>query len=248
MALEATMREALRLFKVALSFLTFFPVRSAEYRDGDLGRSAFCFPLVGALLGGMVWACYTVFAYLFPGTLLPPFAAVAVWVVFTGGLHLDGWADVCDALFSSSDPKVRQRALKDSRIGVFGAAGVFFLLGIKVAAIYGADISSLFILSAVVGRVSAIELGSLFSPRMGGLGEGFVGKVSKATFFCWILACGVFACWLGGAAGALKIASTFIIIYLFGFILQRSLGGIGGDGVGASIEFSELAVLILWRL
>ncbi len=246
MVFEAPMREAARLLRVALSFLTIFPVGNPEFRKGDLGRSAFLFPLVGALLGMSVWACYAAFTYIFPGTLIPPVVTAAVWVVLTGGLHLDGWADVCDAIFSSQDQGTRNRVLKDSRIGVFGAAGMFFLLGLKVAALHGVDLPWVLVIATVAGRVSALEVGFFFPPPTGGLGKEFIGTVSGLTFFSWVLICGGLAWWMGGAAGALKTGMTFIIIYIFGLMVRRSLGSMGGDGVGASVELAEVMMLVLW--
>src|SRR5206468_8479613 len=63
---------------------------------GDLRSSLVAYPLVGALVG------------LFPAAVLalplPPLPraalALAAWVMATGALHLDGWADCCDAAFA----------------------------------------------------------------------------------------------------------------------------------------------------
>src|SRR5690606_5310276 len=60
---------------------------------------------------------------------------VALWAVLTGGLHLDGLADCCDALPAAVSRERRLEILRDPRIGAFGATGPFLFLLLKSSTI-----------------------------------------------------------------------------------------------------------------
>lgn len=64
------------------------------------------------------------------GRVAPSVLAILVLMIYlmiTGGLHLDGLADVSDGLFSCRDKERMFEIMKDSRIGAFGVIALFFL-------------------------------------------------------------------------------------------------------------------------
>ena len=98
------------------------------------------YPLVGALIGaglaGLAWLLGQIgLAQAAP--LLPAALVLAAWAALTGALHLDGWADCCDALFVPVSRERRLEIMKDPRLGGFGAAGLILLLLVKLAALQG---------------------------------------------------------------------------------------------------------------
>src|SRR3712207_6097161 len=99
-----------------------------------LGRALGWFPAVGLLLGALLAA-----ADLLLGRLLPRgLADVCVLVLLallTGGLHLDGFMDTCDGLFSLRSPAERLAIFRDSRVGSFGVVGAATLLLLQWAAL-----------------------------------------------------------------------------------------------------------------
>src|SRR5688572_27216434 len=109
-------RAPVRDFLCAVGFLTIVPVPAGS--PGGLGRSAVWFPAVGLLLGLMLAAVDAALVRLFP-----PFLAaailVALWALLTGGLHLDGLIDSCDALLASAPRERRLEILRDPHRGAF---------------------------------------------------------------------------------------------------------------------------------
>ena len=91
--------------------------------------------LIGALLAGLALLLGRVEVAAAP--LLIPALLTAAWVAFTGALHLDGWADCCDALFAPVTRERRLEILRDPRLGAFGGVGLILLLLLKVAALQG---------------------------------------------------------------------------------------------------------------
>src|SRR5215471_2381429 len=85
------------------------------------------------------FAFLTGLAAALAGTMAPALIAVllaALLAGLTGGLHLDGFADVFDALAGGRGDRARTlEIMRDSRIGAQGAAALTLLLIGKVAAL-----------------------------------------------------------------------------------------------------------------
>ncbi|HAD03513.1 MAG TPA: adenosylcobinamide-GDP ribazoletransferase, partial [Desulfuromonas sp.] len=56
-------------------------------------------------------------------------------VLLTGGLHLDGVADVADGLGGGRDAAARLRIMKDSRVGAMGVVALILVLLLKYQAL-----------------------------------------------------------------------------------------------------------------
>jgi adenosylcobinamide-GDP ribazoletransferase len=117
----------------ALAFLTRLPVVPRDVTLAELGRSIAWFPLAGLLLGvisaALAWTATPLDPYL------RAVAIVALGAYLTGGLHLDGVADIADGLGGGRGDRARSLAImKDSRIGAFGAIALVLLLLAKVHA------------------------------------------------------------------------------------------------------------------
>ena len=94
-------------FAAALQFLTISPpLVQRLFDDVELGASVAYFPLVGLLLGGLLAALNAVLTWLLPVEVATVFV-LSAWVVLTGGLHIDGFLDSCDALFGGRTPEER---------------------------------------------------------------------------------------------------------------------------------------------
>ena len=95
----------MRLFKgFALAFnmlsvIPFFKVH--DFFKGINGYSAMFYPLVGFILGSILWATHSLLYNHMPSTHLAV-VIFGMWVLITGALHLDGFSDTIDELFVSS--------------------------------------------------------------------------------------------------------------------------------------------------
>jgi len=154
---------------LAVRFLTVVPVPGRELLGvSALGRAAWWFPVVGLLLGIGLDGTLAALQALFP-PLLASALLVTAWKAVTGGIHLDGLADVLDGL-AGRDPAQRLAIMRDSRVGVFGAAGLVLFLLLVVAAV--ADLPDpvrgrLLILAPMVGRAAPLLVGGWLPPGRG---------------------------------------------------------------------------------
>ncbi len=92
-----------RSLQIALGFLTIFKTRLTPYPDMvEVGRSAWAFPVIGAVIGIILVVAHALLSAHLP-MALGAVLVVGIWIVLTGGLHLDGWTGLLDALFSLSE-------------------------------------------------------------------------------------------------------------------------------------------------
>ena len=118
-------------FFLACSFLTIIPAnRKWNTSTANIRKTIFWFPVVGLLIGLLLSVVY------YPLTKIIPIAAadafiIIIYVLLTGCLHLDGFADTCDGILGGNTKERRLTIMRDSAVGSFGVIGLICLLGIK---------------------------------------------------------------------------------------------------------------------
>jgi adenosylcobinamide-GDP ribazoletransferase len=218
------------------------------------------FPLVGALLGALLaafdWALAPVFSLQVRDALL-----LAVPALLTGMLHLDGFADCCDALLGVRSPERRLEILRDSRVGAYGVVGIALLLLARFAALGALNAGPLrelaLILAPLLGRWAIVYAVARYPyARASGAGAAFSVRTAH------LLAATVVAVALLTAATSVLYHSrppltaimpvallsllTLAITLLWCTWARRRLGGgLTGDTYGALNEWVEVAVLLL---
>ncbi len=122
----------MKYLSIAFNLLTTLPVRApVDWQSGDTGRAAVWYPFVGLVIGALVALAYNLLHLFFPPVITAALT-LTLWVILTGGLHLDGLADCCDGLLHASNPEKRLEIMKDSHMGAFGGIGLVLILLLKV--------------------------------------------------------------------------------------------------------------------
>ena len=214
--------------------------------EQEMSLACVYYPLTGAVLGAvLVLPLYLgVFAeHIWIQAWL--YVLLSTWL--TRALHLDGLADVLDALGSGKTGEAFQAVLKDSRMGAFGCAGLImavtgqillaaaclenrFLAPLLYAPIFGRCLPVL--LSGIAPTNPRARLGALLAsaPRMPAL---------------LLAATGV-----GGLLFLFPLPSVLTAIALTALclgILRRTAlreGGYNGDFCGFAIICGEIIVLL----
>jgi adenosylcobinamide-GDP ribazoletransferase len=242
----------------ALSLLTVLPVH-ANWDDRVIpGRVMAVYPLVGGIIGVVLILVAWGLRIVVPSSagLLPPALTLAAWAALTGALHLDGWADCCDALFVPVDRARRLEILKDPRLGSFGGVGLALLLIVKLAALQGvlARAGSLaltwglggfapLIVIPTLARWAVVVVARAYPPaRAEGMAAYFrQGLGTREVLLATVIA-GLIAA-LGGLPALAWWAAAFVMWTLARVALAR-LGGLTGDVYGATVELVETAALV----
>jgi adenosylcobinamide-GDP ribazoletransferase len=111
---------------VAAAFSVFsqIPVPRTEWTEKNLRYMLCAFPLVGAVIGLLLWGWSLLCQALGFGRILFAAGLTLLPVLVTGGIHLDGYCDTVDALASNASPERRREILKDTYTGAFAVIGV----------------------------------------------------------------------------------------------------------------------------
>lgn len=237
-----------RALLLAFQFLTIlpFPVSwSAPPAPGQLARAAALYPLMGAALGLLALAVDTAGSLLWPAPVRAALV-LAVLVVVTGALHLDGFLDSCDGLFLWR-PERRLEAMRDSRVGGFAVAGGLALYGIKLAVLatlLGQGRVMALLLMPIVGRLSMVlAAGSFPAARPDGLGSALQTEM-RVRHVAVAGALAVAACAAWGLAGAMTLAIAVGVTFLAGRFITGRIGGMTGDTFGFVCEVVETVTLL----
>lgn len=232
----------------AITFLTIIPLPFGKNRIGI--QTLAWFPLVGILIGSIVYLFFLSFFNVFPKEIVS-LLCVFLLALITGAIHLDGLADSADGLFSHRNREEALRIMKASNIGVMGTLALFFVLALKWSAIfrlsgYGPHYWLDFALPPAYGR-AAILLGAYFLPYArpeGGTAKDFImyrKGLGQLLPVILLMACPL----LAGAKRFMTVNLVFIFLSVILLTFYRKkIGGITGDMLGALSELTETAVFL----
>lgn len=231
---------SLRSLRVATQLLTRLPVPSQpELTERDLSQSAWWFPLIGAAVGLLVAA--VVLALHRSGALLAAAAGVALWAWVTGAIHLDGLADLADALGAAHRDRAKfLTVLADPRVGAFGVVVTVIALLLKFAALAQLLPAALpgLILIAAWARLGALAWSRWLRPLKPGRAEQLAAHLPLSAIVLWT---GALLALSAVLAPVLLLAP--LVIAAWAIWLNARVGGVNGDCLGAGIEVTEIALL-----
>jgi len=217
----------------------------------NISHSRAFYPAIGLMIGLVLVGVEEGSSRVFSEPLTAAFL-VAVMIVVTRGLHLDGLMDVFDGVFGGFTPERRLEIMRDSRVGAFGVIGAIAVLLLK----YGALVSllmlpqpgkewALFLFPTLSRWTMVVLLGAFPYVRTQGLGSPFHGTGIKiATTIAGISALAA-SVLLGGFAGLGLFFGVTVVAWLMGWAIAKTLGGLTGDAYGATNEIIETVVLIV---
>ncbi|WP_313400585.1 adenosylcobinamide-GDP ribazoletransferase [Stenotrophomonas sp.] len=233
---------SLRRLILATQFLTRLPTPQVrDFRQEDLSRSAVYYPLVGAIIGVLL-------ALPLYGLADRPWLAGAVtllvWVWVTGALHLDGLGDVADAFGAAHrNPQRFLEVLKDPHMGVFGVVTLIMQLLLKFVLLTELAVGPLWL--GIVLVPAWARWGTLWwsqripSLHADGLGERFSWQLRPAAMWLWAVLLAVISVFV-----AWPLLLALLLVPLVALWWKRKLGGISGDGLGASVEVVETLLML----
>lgn len=234
---------------IAFQFLTRIPVPTPKsVTDEDYGKSLVFYPLAGLVIGLILLILQ--FPLFSASTSLQAAVLLAVWVLLTGALHLDGLADSADAWLGGNGDRDRTlEIMKDTQCGVGAVVLVMLVLLLKFAAL-GQLLSSTpgwtaLLAAPVLARAAAVAL--LLTTdyvREGGIGSVISAQMpQKAAWMSVAVSLAVSVLFLGLWAPLVLVVAGVIAVLLRMLMVHR-IGGTTGDTAGAMIEIIEAAVLV----
>ncbi len=193
-------------------------------------------------------------------------------LITTGALHLDGLADTFDGIFSYRSKHKMLEIMKDSRLGSNGALALILYFLLKFILLFSLIIESregavyAIMTYPVIARFcSVVSCASSPYARGSGMGKTFVdntktcGLIVAAIITILYTTGMVFMPFILFTNYSLPvqfiIKTIFIIVvivlllgifaYAFSKLIERKIGGITGDTLGALLEISSLVYIFL---
>ena len=230
----------------AIRTLTVFPMPGKDAKQ--FCSALYYFPLVGALLGTLVGGVVVGMEHYAGWHELGAVAGVAILLLATGCLHLDGFADVCDSLGGRTRER-RLEIMKDSSVGAYGVAGaVVCLLAKYICLSRISGVSGIFAIVAVLAVSRAMQVAIIvalpYARKQGTAGPFVEGASARHMLVSSILAVGL-AVGLLGCTGLVVALIAAVVTLSVGLWARGKFGGVTGDVVGFTNELVEIAGLIV---
>nr|WP_275951687.1 adenosylcobinamide-GDP ribazoletransferase [Flavonifractor plautii] len=229
------------------------PMPRVDWEKKALAWALCFFPLVGAVIGAVLYGWMVLAQYLGFGPLFFAAFALLIPIALNGGIHLDGFCDTCDALSSHQSRERKLEILKDSHTGAFAiiCCGlyllVFFACWCEVAAVGRAA------LVLALGPVLSRSLSGLFAvtlpnARGTGLLATFTDTMDTAkargVMVIWVVACAAALLWLDLWTGGAALLGAGLTCLYYRVMSARQFGGVTGDLAGFFLQICELAMVL----
>lgn len=241
----------LRSLIMAFSTFSQIPMPKVEWKPESMRFMMCFFPLVGAVIGVLlalwVWLCEVVGF----GMLLRAAGIVCIPVAVSGGIHMDGFADTCDALASNSSPERRREILKDSHTGAFAVIGVcmYFIVDFAFAAELDSfaqllPLAAIPFLSRCMSGIATVA----FAP---GVGKGMLFEFHNSAdrrsdlliLGSMTAACSIFLIAVNVVMGICMTCVAFACLGGLRIMSERVFLGMSGDLAGFFLQMCELMLL-----
>lgn len=241
---------AIRILSAALGFLTRLPVNVGIVSPAHHGWVAALFPLVGAVIGAALFGTAALVAP-YVSANVTALLVLVVWILITGALHVDGFADLADAFGAAHASRdKRLSVMKDPRVGAHGAVAVSILVLAKWIGITDVLVDPIALIALpVITRGAVIVLIAAFPyARQQGLGRGFNDSLRWHHVVVGLLLSSLVLLANPHMKVVVAGCAAVAVMLALGTYVTRKIGGVTGDVYGAAIESGEIVGLLVWGL
>lgn len=238
-------------FFMAFSMFSRVPVPKVDWEKTNMKYILCFFPFVGFFIGICEYLALSVceilnFSNFFKAALL-----TVLPVVITGGIHLDGFIDTCDAKHSWKSKDEKLKILSDSHIGAFAVIYLVSYMIFDLAMWYEADKSAVligcfgFVLSRTLSAFAAVKFksaknnGLLFTFKDSSDSK-FTAKITILYFIIIV----VLLCFVFKLSGVIAVSAALIAFIYYRIFSYKEFGGTTGDLAGYFLQICEAVILL----
>lgn len=234
---------------VAFSMFSALPVPQPVWNQRNMRYAMCAFPLVGLVLGALWWCWAALCCRLALPELLRGAGLCLLPVVVTGGIHLDGYADTCDALSSYGDREKKLEILKDPHCGAFAVIRLCSYFAAYLALCACVDfmprVGLCWTLALVLERaLSGLAVASFPMAKNTGLAHTFATAADRTTVRRVLMAlAALLSAALLALGGWALVLAALLVFARYHVVSNKQFGGITGDLAGWFLQKAELWML-----
>lgn len=244
---------------VAFSLYSAIPAPQIAWEKNTMRYALACLPFIGLLVGGLEYGWYILCGYLNFSAILYATIAAILPILITGGIHLDGYVDTCDALSSHADREKKLEILKDPHVGAFGPLWLLVILLVQVgcygqiyqnAGTQAPQLALVLLTAGVLGRtVGARCVVALPCAKNSGLAYLFAENAEKklvaSILLVQTIAILAISAWISPTYAAMLAICLLLLHKAHKHLCMRTFGGVTGDLSGFLNVLTETLVLAL---
>ena len=237
----------LKSFIIAVSMYSKIPVPQFAWKEEDM-KHIFCFfPWIGAWIGlGIYFWNYVCDVYQV-GALCRMTVELALPLLITGGIHVDGFMDTMDAVHSYRSKEQKLEILKDSHIGAF-AVIMLVTYGLLISGMLS-EIKNHALLKIVCGGfflsrcLCGISAVSFPLAKTDGMLYHFVDtshkRIVRGVLYLQSAVCIGFMMYCDFLSGLFTVTAALFSLLFYFYYSRKEFGGITGDTAGFFLVFCE---------
>lgn len=238
---------------IAFAMYSKIPMPRVDWEKKALSWALCFFPLVGVAIGLVLWGWMALAQVLHIGPALFGAVALLIPIALSGGIHLDGFCDTCDALSSHQSRERKLEILKDSHTGAFAIICCALYLLVFFATWCEVEAAGRAALVLSLGPVLSRSLSGLFAvtlPNARGTGmlATFTGPMdtvkARLVLVLWVAVCAAALLWLSPVAGGAALLGAGLACLYYQVMSARQFGGVTGDLAGFFLQSCELAMVL----
>ena len=238
---------------IAFAMYSKLPMPRVDWEQKSLSWALCWFPLVGLFIGAALWLWLALAHWLGFGDIFTAAFALLLPIALSGGIHLDGFCDTCDALSSHQSREKKLEILKDSHTGAFAIICCGLYLLVFFAAWCQVEAAGRTALVLGLGPVLSRSLSGLFAvtqpnARGTGLLATFTGPMDAAkarvVLAVWAIAAAAAMVFLSPWTGVGVLAGAALACVYYVATAKRQFGGVTGDLAGFFLQLCELGMVL----
>ncbi|MCR4908373.1 MAG: adenosylcobinamide-GDP ribazoletransferase [Lachnospiraceae bacterium] len=244
----------IRSICMAFAMYSKLPVPRVAWKKENMKYALCFFPLIGLIIGTLCMGWYFLSASLDKLTEVTRVGVIIlIPLVISGGIHIDGYMDVMDALHSWADRKKKLEIMKDPHVGAFAVIHVILYYLLMLIALSQINtpggmcvFSAGFCLSRILSAISALTFPA--AKKEGTLYEFTSASstgVVRFTLIMQLLICAVvMLCANVILGGAVLVANIGLMVFAY-YLFVKEFGGVTGDTCGFLSSLVELITALV---
>ncbi len=240
-------------FLLCFSIFTTIPVPNIKWEEKYMKNMLFFLPFIGIVLGIVEYAVFIVSVKYDLSSILYAAFSTTLIILFTGGIHLDGYADTVDAVSCHGDMEKRKMILQDAHTGAFALIYTVIYILLVFAAFENMykELELIMLITAfTISRIVVLILIFYTKPAaQSGLLYNFVKNNNKKVLIIYSMVfLSVLLFFYTYSMDSFSGVGLLFILILLTFYLRlyfnKTFGGISGDLAGFSICLYEAVSLL----